>query len=74
MNAVGQVQQGAAGASSADVDERALLGQGMLDGAVVVGDDGGCRRAQGPLDLGAAVVVAVVVAVEDEGNALRGDG
>ena len=74
MDAVGQVQQGTACSPSADVDEGALLGQGVLDGAVVVGDDGGRRRAQGPLDLGTAVVVAVVVAVEDEGDALRGEG
>ena len=69
---LGEGEQGAARAAAADQEQGLLAVEGALGGVVVEGDDGGGGQLQSPLDLGAAVVVAAVVAVEDHGQALAG--
>ena len=68
MDAVRQVKQRSTGPPATVVDEGALVRQGALDSAVVVRDDGGGRQAQRPLNLSTAVMIAAVIAVEEQGN------
>ena len=73
MDQFSQVDQSTAGPATALEDEGALSGQGALEAPVVVWDDRRGGQAQGPLDLDATVMVAVVVSVNEQRDALRAE-
>ncbi len=73
MDQFRQIDQSTAGPATALEDERALSGQGALEAPMVVGDDRRGGQAQCPLDLDATVMVAMVVAVDEQRDALRAE-
>ncbi len=73
MDQFRQVDQSTAGPATPFEDERALSGQGALEAPVVVWDDRRGWQAQCPLDLDTTVMVAAVVAVDEQGDALRAE-
>ena len=70
MNALCQVEQRARSAAASVEDDGPLGAEGPLNSAVVEGDHGGRGRTERPHDLASAVVIAAIVAVEDQGDQL----
>src|SRR5579884_203077 len=73
MDALRQIDQGPTGAAALE-DDRMLCSRGTLDAPMVVGHHRGCRQAQRPLDLGAAMVMAVIVAIDHQCDAFLAYG
>ena len=70
MDQFSQVDQSTASLATPFEDERALSGQGALEAPVVVWDDRRGWQAQCPLDLDPTMMVAVVVPVDEQRDAL----
>ncbi len=74
MDPFRQVDQRLAGPVAPFADERVLGDHCTLDAAVVVRDERRGRKAQRPFDLDPAMVVAPVVAIDQQRDPLRTEG
>ena len=73
MGAFRQIQNSAAGGAAPFENHRALSRGGALHGLRVEGDHRGGRHTQHPFDLGAGVMLPVVVTVENQRQPRRVD-